>query len=395
MPGMNALLKGRRNSNSIKTKMKRIWYTDKIIAVLAACILACAALFLGGCGDDDEEKDPSVTFTAGSVPVDASGIVSDAGDGGGPAIMIVKDGLDTDASEDNISEEESADESPDDVSDDNAGSDDEETGEDETDKEDDTASDRNAVPGSVEQVSLSSSWKYSDFSKINSGCAVLYRAAGNRKGVVIGVNAGHGTKGGQSVKTFCHPDQSPKVTGGSTAQGSITAAAVSGGMSFNDGASEASVTLKTATLLKDRLLAEGYDVMMLRDGSDVQLDNIARTVIANNTCACLISIHWDGDGLGYDKGCFYISTPDGLKGMEPVASHWQQHEALGQALIAGLQEKGCKIYQNGKMAIDLTQTSYSTIPSVDVELGNQSSAHDDASLSVLADGLAGGVKKMF
>ena len=212
---------------------------------------------------------------------------------------------------------------------------------------------------------------------------------------MIGVNAGHGTKGGQSVKTYCHPDMSPKVTGGSTSAGSTQAAAVSGGMSFNNGSSEASVTLRTAQLLRDKLLAKGYDVLMLRDASDVQLDNIARTVIANNTASCHIALHWDGDGLSYDKGCFFISTPDGIKGMEPVASHWQQHEALGASLIAGLTEAGCKINGSGKMAIDLTQTSYSTIPSVDIELGNQASSTDDASLLVIADGLERGIEKMF
>ena len=53
------------------------------------------------------------------------------------------------------------------------------------------------------------------------------------------------------------------------------AVAVSGGMTFADGTAEAKVTLQMAKILKDRLLAEGYDVLMLRDGDDVQLDNVA------------------------------------------------------------------------------------------------------------------------
>ena len=145
----------------------------------------------------------------------------------------------------------------------------------------------------------------------------------------------------------------------------------------------------------DRLLAAGYDVLMLRDGDDVQLDNVARTVICNNVADCHIALHWDGDGLSYDKGCFYISVPDALKSMEPVASHWQQHDALGAALIAGLQNQGAAIYKNGQMSIDLTQTSYSTIPSVDMELGNACSDHSDEALSRLADGLIEGVNGYF
>lgn len=244
-------------------------------------------------------------------------------------------------------------------------------------------------------ISLDDTWQYADHSAIHSGAAVLYRAADNRKDIIIGVNAGHGTSGGSSVKTLCHPDGSAKTTGGSTGAGATRAAAVSGGMTFQDGTPEKSVTLRMAQIFRDRLLAAGYDVLMLRDGDDVQLDNVARTVICNNVADCHIALHWDGDGLSYDKGCFYISVPDALKSMEPVASHWQQHDALGAALIAGLQNQGAAIYKNGQMSIDLTQTSYSTIPSVDMELGNACSDHSDEALSRLADGLIEGVNGYF
>lgn len=244
-------------------------------------------------------------------------------------------------------------------------------------------------------ISLDDTWQYADHSAIHSGAAVLYRAAENRKDIIIGVNAGHGTSGGSSVKTLCHPDGSAKTTGGSTGAGATRAAAVSGGMTFQDGTPEKSVTLRMAQIFRDRLLAAGYDVLMLRDGDDVQLDNVARTVICNNVADCHIALHWDGDGLSYDKGCFYISVPDALKGMEPVAFHWQQHDALGAALIAGLQNQGAAIYKNGQMSIDLTQTSYSTIPSVDMELGNACSDHSDEALSRLADGLTEGVNGYF
>ena len=244
-------------------------------------------------------------------------------------------------------------------------------------------------------ISLDDTWQYADHSAIHTGAAVLYRAAENRKDIIIGVNAGHGTSGGSSVKTLCHPDGSAKTTGGSTGAGATRAAAVSGGMTFQDGTPEKSVTLRMARIFRDRLLAAGYDVLMLRDGDDVQLDNVARTVICNNVADCHIALHWDGDGLSYDKGCFYISVPDALKGMEPVASHWQQHDALGAALITGLQNQGAAIYKNGQMSIDLTQTSYSTIPSVDMELGNACSDHSDEALSRLADGLTEGVNGYF
>ena len=247
----------------------------------------------------------------------------------------------------------------------------------------------------TENVYLDSSWEYADHTVINSGYAVLYTAEASRKNLVVGVNAGHGTSGGTSVKTLCHPDGSAKTTGGTTGQGATQAVAVSSGMTFQDGTAESSVTLRMAQILRDKLLAAGYDVLMVRDGSDVQLDNIARTVICNNRANCHIALHWDGDGLDYDKGCFYIRVPDGIKGMEPAASHWQQHDALGAALVEGLRGQGAKINGKGSMAIDLTQTSYSTVPSVDMELGNACSDHSDGTLGMLADGLVAGVNSYF
>lgn len=244
-----------------------------------------------------------------------------------------------------------------------------------------------------EKIYLDKKWKYADHAKITSGYTVFYKAKKNRKGIIVGINAGHGTGNVGSTKTLCHPDGSPKVTGGTTRAGSTSAIAVSGGMTFRDGTKESTVTLKMAKILKKKLLAEGYDVLMIRNSKDVQLDNIARTVICNNVADCHIALHWDGDGLKYDKGCFYIGVPEKLKSMKPVKNHWEEHEALGKALIKGLEKEKVKINGKGRMAIDLTQTSYSTIPSVDIELGNQSSDHSDKTLETLADGLTRGVKK--
>lgn len=247
-----------------------------------------------------------------------------------------------------------------------------------------------------EAVTLNPDWKYAGFAKINSGAAVMYRSqAANRKGKVICVNAGHGTKGGSSVKTQCHPDGTPKVTGGTTAAGATTAVAVSGGMTFADGTPEAKVTLAMAVVLKDKLLAQGYDVLMIRESDDVQLDNVARTVIANNKADCHIALHWDSTGS--DKGAFYMSVPNvnSYRSMEPVASTWQKHHALGESLISGLKGAGVKIFSGGSMAMDLTQTSYSTVPSIDIELGDKASDHSAATLDKLAGGLVAGIDQYF
>lgn len=251
------------------------------------------------------------------------------------------------------------------------------------------------VENQAGEVRLNPEWQYAGFSKINSGTAMLYKAENNRKDIVVCVNAGHGTKGGSSVKTQCHPDGTPKVTGGTTQAGATTAAAVSGGMEFSDGTPESKVTLAMALKLKEKLLESGYDVLMIRESDDVQLDNIARTVIANNAADCHIALHWDSTAK--DKGAFYMSVPSAssYRNMEPVKSHWQQHNALGESLISGLRSAGVKIFSGGAMEMDLTQTSFSTVPSIDIELGDKASDHSDPVLDNLALGLVSGVNQYF
>lgn len=255
---------------------------------------------------------------------------------------------------------------------------------------------KNAYVEKSWDVSLDPNDTYASFAEINSGKAVYYQTnSADRKNKTVCVNAGHGTKGGSSVKTLCHPDGTAKVTSGTTAAGAVYAAAVSSGMTFSDGTPESTVTLAMAKILRDELLKEGYDVLMIREETDVQLDNIARTVIANNNADCHIALHWDSTVS--DKGSFYMSVPNvaSYRAMEPVASSWESHHRLGNCLIEGLRDKGNKIFSSGEMAMDLTQTSYSTIPSVDIELGDKASSHSDETLRKLAAGLIAGINKFF
>ena len=117
--------------------------------------------------------------------------------------------------------------------------------------------------------------------------------------------------------------------------------------------------------------------------------------MANNKADCHIALHWDSTKT--DKGAFYMSVPNNAayRAMEPVASHWESHNKLGSALVGGLKQNGVKIFSSGSMEMDLTQTSYSTVPSIDIELGDGKSAHDDATLGKLADGLVVGVNSFF
>ncbi len=243
-----------------------------------------------------------------------------------------------------------------------------------------------------EEIEFDETWEYADNSKIKDGMARMYRSeAKDRKDITVCINAGHGTKGGSSVKTLCHPDGSPKIVSGSTAAGATESTAISDGIVMGDGISEADATLKAALVVKEELLKDGYDVLMIREMDDVQFDNIARTLIANNYADVHIAIHYDSTDT--DKGAFYCSIPDDkdYKEMEPVKTYWQEHEKLGKSLIYGLGKAGILPWKSGALAMDLTQTSYSTIPSVDLEIGDTASDRSYATLVKVAEGIVKGL----
>ena len=127
---------------------------------------------------------------------------------------------------------------------------------------------------------------------------------------------------------------------------------------------------------------------MIREDVDVQLDNVARTVIANNYADIHISLHYDSTDT--DKGIFYCSTPSSKKyrNMYPVKDTYLYNDLLGDTIIAALATQGEKICGTGKMPMDLTQMSYTKIPSVDLELGDKASIHTPDRLKELAGKLA-------
>ena len=122
---------------------------------------------------------------------------------------------------------------------------------------------------------------------------------------------------------------------------------------------------------------------------------IARTCLANQYANVHIAIHYDSTDS--DKGAFFMSVPEvgTYRRMEPVASHWQEHNALGKAVIGGIRQAGGKIFGAGNMNMDLTQTSYSTIPSIDLEIGDRASDHSPAVQGKLMDGVVLGLKQYF
>lgn len=237
--------------------------------------------------------------------------------------------------------------------------------------------------------------KFAEFSKINSGNALLYKAKVDRKKITVAINAGHGTQGGQDEKTYSHPDKSPKTTAGTNAKGAVFSLAISDGTVLKTGENEADLNLKVAGIVKKELLKRGFDVLMLRDSKDTQLDNVARTVLSNENAKIHISIHFDANSKETEKGVFWCSIPESLKKFENVKAHAKESENLAQNLLESAKNRGFSLFNGGKLDTDLTQTSYSLIPTVDIEIGDQASPTDSESLENRALFIADGIEKYF
>lgn len=249
------------------------------------------------------------------------------------------------------------------------------------------------------QIKLDLSAPYATYSVINDGSATLYKADrrnDNYKNITIAVNAGHGTIGGSKFKTFSHPDFSPKVVTGTTKEGEVLSYAISEGTVFLNGMTEANANLAVAYALKDRLLNDGYSVLMIRTDDNCRLDNIARTVIANENADAHIAIHFDSTSS--DKGVFYIAPYENEKylSMEPLKSNAARINELGTSIIDAYKEMGEKVWRDrGIMYGDLTQISFSTNASVDIELGDKKTELTLEKLETLAEGLKRGIDKYF
>ena len=252
---------------------------------------------------------------------------------------------------------------------------------------------------SEEKIYINFNIPYATYSIINDGYAVLYKTNkkdSNYKNKTVAVNAGHGAIGAKGIKTFSHPDFSPRVAGGTNEKGSILSSAISEGMTFINGMTEANANLAVAFALKQKLLDAGYNVLMLRVDDASRLDNIARTVLANEYADCHIAIHFDS--TNQDKGIFYITpyNDSTYLNMEPLKSNAHRIYKLGDSIIEAFKGMGEKIWKNkGTLQGDLTQLSFSTNASVDIELGDRKTEVTAEKLEIYATGITKGIDNYF
>ncbi|MCU6796389.1 N-acetylmuramoyl-L-alanine amidase [Paenibacillus sp. WQ 127069] len=175
-----------------------------------------------------------------------------------------------------------------------------------------------------------------------------------------------------------------------------TKAKVTGGTrGVATGKPEYVLNLEVAVLLKEALIARGFEVQMTREDHDVDISNAERAEMANAADAQLaVRIHADGNDSPKAKG-FSVLYPDaGVRSTQSI----QPASQMAAAAILEALKAGTDAASRGMVArSDLSGFNWSKVPVVLIELGFMTNPTEDKQLSEpeyqqqLADAIADGI----
>jgi N-acetylmuramoyl-L-alanine amidase len=204
---------------------------------------------------------------------------------------------------------------------------------------------------------------------------------------IIAIDAGHQSKGNYKEEPIGPGSDitKPKVSSGT--QGSYT------------GVPEYELNLAVALQVKKELIKRGYEVVMIRETNDVNLGNIERAEIANESGADLfIRIHADGSENSEVHG---VSTlyPAADNPYIPQLSD-TSHDLAEDIVDSVCESTGAK--NRGAIAHnDMSGINWSTIPVTIIEMGYMTNKKEDKLMQTeeyqekIVQGICDGIDKYF
>lgn len=177
---------------------------------------------------------------------------------------------------------------------------------------------------------------------------------------------------------------------------------------YSNNETEPEYSLKLALILKDRLLAKGYRVVLTRNDFSQNLSNGARSVLAGETSDLMVSIHTNAGGTSGASGTlsFYPGDRDYLGGgIHPgytkimgLEAHAADSEKLAGLVCENLAKEAGFLNKGAHSAI-LRIFSYSSIPTCLVEVGFSDEINDAKLLtekkSETAEGIIKGIEAYY
>lgn len=210
-----------------------------------------------------------------------------------------------------------------------------------------------------------------------------------KKGILIALDPGHQ---GWNVDMSAPEANAP----GSEV---MKAKATSGTSGRFSGIPEYQLNLDIALMVRDRLVEQGYDVIMTREDNDTAISNAERAALANEAGADIsVRIHANGSEDSGANGALVLIG----SGENPyVGSLYDDSYRLGESVLnaycaaTGMQNLG--IQTNDTM----TGINWSQIPVIILEMGFMTNEQDDTNMAdgnyrmQMADGIVAGINTYY
>ncbi|MBR6643428.1 MAG: N-acetylmuramoyl-L-alanine amidase [Lachnospiraceae bacterium] len=184
-----------------------------------------------------------------------------------------------------------------------------------------------------------------------------------QKEFLVVIDPGHQRKGNY--------EKEPNGPGSDTMKAKVS----SGTQGVSTGIPEYELNLAVSLYLKEELQARGYEVIMTRETHDVNISNVERAQIANETKAdAFIRVHADSSTNALAKGVMTICQTK----KNPYNSEWYEESyRLSELVLEEVAEatgaKKRKVWETDTM----TGINWTTVPTTILEMGYMSNPEED------------------
>lgn len=203
----------------------------------------------------------------------------------------------------------------------------------------------------------------------------------------IVIDAGHQSRGNSKLEPIGPGAKNKKKKVSSGTQGVVTKVA------------EYKVNLAVSLLLRDILVEQGYDVVMIRETNDVNISNAQRAKIANASKAdAFIRIHCNGSE---DKSVNGALTICPTKNNPYCSDIYKDSWKLSKCILSGLCDNTGAKKRSIMKTDSMTGINWCEVPVTIVEMGYMTNAKEDRNLNKkayqkkIAMGIANGLKDYF
>lgn len=249
------------------------------------------------------------------------------------------------------------------------------------------------TPGTTQEIQWNPSWKYANKSVVHDP-SVKITTPQNPNGKVVFIDPGHGSKAANKVQTPAYPNGEAILVTGTNKVGATTRVGASTGGTFVTGSrmTEAEATLKLGKIVKQKLLDKGYTVIMSREASDCNNDNIARMVYANNNAQLNVSLHFNTAEAAQNKRLMILTPIERQKARENLNNNYDTIKATEAKFKEGFATGGWGVKSDS--TTDLAFHVYATIPAVMCEMADFDDDLTESDFETMANSVVAGIENV-